>query len=77
MIINTALDSNERIRFTLLHEVGQILLNIPDDTSEKIVEKLCNRFASNVLLPPIVIKRYLGQKRIGIAPQELSHIQAS
>ena len=76
VIVNTKLDSNERIRFTLLHEVGHILMNIPDEINEKIVEKLCHRFASNVLLPPSVLKSRLGQKRIGIAPQELAYLQS-
>lgn len=76
VMINTRLDSNERIRFTLLHEVGHILMNIPDDVNEKIIEKLCHRFASNVLLPSDILKERLGQKRIGIAPQELAYIQS-
>ena len=76
IIVNTKLGTNERVRFTLLHEVGHILMNIPDEINDKMVEKLCHRFASNVLLPPSVLEAYIGQKRIGIAPQELAYIQA-
>lgn len=76
VMVNTKLDTNERIRFTLLHEVGHILMNIPDSVNEKIVEKLCHRFASNVLLPPVALKERLGQKRVGIAPKELAFIQS-
>lgn len=76
IMVNTSLETNERIRFTLLHEVGHILMNIPDSVNEKVVEKLCHRFASNTLLPPAVLKERLGQKRIGIAPQELAYIQS-
>lgn len=76
VMINTNLGINERIRFTLLHEVGHILMNIPDSINDKVVEKLCHRFASNALLPPVVLKERLGQKRIGIAPQELAYIQS-
>ena len=76
VMVNTKLEANERIRFTLLHEVGHILMNIPDNINEKLVEKLCHRFASNVLLPPSILKARLGRKRIGIAPQELSYVQS-
>jgi len=76
IIVNTQLDTNERIRFTLLHEVGHILMNIPDGINDKLVENLCHRFASNVLLPPSVLKDRIGQKRIGIAPQELAYMQS-
>ena len=76
VMVNTTLESNERVRFTLLHEVGHIIMNIPDDISDKMVEKLCHRFACNVLLPPDVLKSKIGQKRVGIALQELAHIQS-
>lgn len=76
VMINTNLETNERVRFTLLHEVGHILMNIPEKVNDKVVEKLCHRFASNVLLPPDVLRSCLGQKRIGIAPQELAYIQS-
>jgi len=76
VIVNTKLDSNERTRFTLLHEVGHILMKFPESLNDKLVAKLCHRFASNVLLPPSVLAARLGQKRVGIAPQELAYIQS-
>ncbi len=76
VMVNTNLETSERVRFTLLHEVGHILMNIPEDVNDRVAEKLCHRFASNVLLPPSALRAYLGQKRIGIAPQELAYIQS-
>lgn len=65
----------ERKRFTALHELGHLLLDIPADVSSKEVESLCNAFASELLLPAVVLKSKLGNSRHGISLSELTDIQ--
>jgi Zn-dependent peptidase ImmA (M78 family) len=55
-------DSIEARIFTLMHEVGHILLgntgiSIPDFNNKNSVEKWCNEFASNFLLPKKIARR--------------------
>jgi len=61
----------ERKRFTLLHELGHLLLNI----SNSEIEKYCNKFASELLLPKDVLIQEFGGKRKQISLLELIAIQ--
>ena len=64
----------ERKRFTLLHELGHILLNYSsNDVKEQ--EKYCNYFASEMLLSERNLKIEFGGKRSTIALEELKNIQ--
>ena len=65
----------ERKRFTALHELGHLLLDIPEDVSSKEVEHICNAFASELLLPVSVLKTKLGDSRHDISLSELTGIQ--
>ncbi len=67
--------STERKRFTALHELGHLLLNIPEKISAKEAESLCNAFASELLLPAVVLKSKLGSIRHDISLSELTDIQ--
>lgn len=60
----------ERKRFTILHELGHLLLNIPDNKTN-IEEKYCNNFASEFLLPKSIIIKEFGGKRSHITLPEL------
>jgi len=60
----------ERKRFTLLHELGHLLLNLPD-CEIKEEEQLCNKFASEFLLPKKIIIEEFGGKRKNITLPEL------
>lgn len=62
----------ERKRFTALHELGHLLLNIDPDANE---EKVCNAFAGALLLPDGCLEKLLGPKRSNIAPGELVRIK--
>jgi len=60
-------DSIEARIFTLMHEVGHLLLNntgisIPDFNSKNSVEKWCNEFSSNFLLPKEIAKRIFSER---------------
>ncbi len=65
----------ERKRFTALHELGHLLLDIPANVSPKEIECLCNAFASEMLLPAVVLKSKLGNTRYDISLSELTDIQ--
>jgi len=65
----------ERKRFTALHELGHLLLDIPANISPKEIESLCNAFASEMLLPAVVLKSKLGNVRHDISLSELTDIQ--
>ncbi|WP_052594755.1 helix-turn-helix domain-containing protein [Aureispira sp. CCB-QB1] len=64
----------ERKRFTLLHELGHLLLQIPRcELAEE--EKFCHRFASEFLLPRKMLINEFGGKRKHISFTELVSIQ--
>lgn len=66
--------SVERKRFTLLHELGHLLLNFPDcEMNEE--ENFCNKFASEFLLPKNIVIDEFGGKRKGITLTELISTQ--
>lgn len=64
----------ERKRFTLLHELGHLLLDLPN-CDEKEEEKFCNRFAGEFLFPKSSIIREFGTKRDSISLKELIEMQ--
>ncbi len=62
--------SVERKRFTLLHELGHLLLNLPKCETHT-EEQFCNKFASEFLLPKKIIIEEFGGKRNHITLPEL------
>jgi len=59
----------ERKRFTLLHELGHLLLQIPN-CERKEIEKICNQFAAEFLLPKqILIEEYGGKRKHVTLPE--------
>ncbi len=76
IVLNKTYDS-ERKRFTALHELGHIIMNIPADVDSKVVEKLCHLFASEMLISAEILKDILGEKRTDISLMELIAIQKS
>jgi Zn-dependent peptidase ImmA (M78 family) len=74
IVINTGrLKSEDRKRFTALHELGHILL--PDGIDEKMAEKYCHRFAGAMLLPKKAVENEIGLKRNKISIQELGFVK--
>lgn len=61
-----------RQRFTLAHELGHLILNISEDLDE---EKVCNIFASALLLPRNALKLECGEKRLTISDREYKIIR--
>ncbi|MCX6230355.1 MAG: XRE family transcriptional regulator [Bacteroidetes bacterium] len=64
----------ERKRFTLLHELGHILLDL-NSFETKIQEKFCNLFASEILISQDNTFTEFGRKRSSITIEELKNIQ--
>ena len=64
----------ERKRFTLLHELGHLILDLPDcDNKEE--ENYCNRFASEFLFPKSAVLKEFGDKIRRVSSQELIEAQ--
>ena len=51
---------SERRRLTLFHELAHLILAFEEGSD---VERLCNVFANEVLLPSVVLKSLLGEYR--------------
>jgi Zn-dependent peptidase ImmA (M78 family)/DNA-binding XRE family transcriptional regulator len=68
------LKSADRIRFTVLHELGHLLLPLKNLT-DKIKEKYCNRFAAAMLIPGITVQKELGISRKKLFLQELGELK--
>ncbi|UOB19369.1 helix-turn-helix domain-containing protein [Abyssalbus ytuae] len=64
----------ERKRFTLLHELGHLLLNIPE-CNVKQEENFCNKFAAEFLFPKKIVIKEFGGKRDHITLTELISTQ--
>lgn len=62
----------ERKRFTALHELGHLVLNIKEGADK---ERICNAFAGAMLLPNNALEKHLGEKRNNIAIGELVSIK--
>ena len=68
----------ERKRFTVLHELGHLLLSINSEKfTHKEIEKFCNIFAGAMLLPKETMFNELGKKRNSISINELIYIKES
>jgi Zn-dependent peptidase ImmA (M78 family)/DNA-binding XRE family transcriptional regulator len=63
----------ERKRFTLLHELGHLLMNLPPDTKPQ--EALCNQFAGEFLFPLTMVRKELGPSRHAVLLEELYAMQ--
>lgn len=65
----------ERQRFTVLHELGHLLLHFDTDMPDKAKERLCNVFANEMLLPSSQFIEMVGASRKDISLQELIPLQ--
>jgi Zn-dependent peptidase ImmA (M78 family)/DNA-binding XRE family transcriptional regulator len=67
---------NDRIRFTLLHELAHLLFGDGfGDITESQKEKLCHQFAGAMLLPEKTLKEELGEYRSQLFIPELGNIK--
>jgi Zn-dependent peptidase ImmA (M78 family) len=52
-----------RKRLTALHELGHLVMTLPEGISHKLKESLCYRFAGAMLVPATALRARLGAKR--------------
>lgn len=67
--------SPDRIRFTVMHELGHLLLPIPEELPENLKERLCHQFAGAMLFPKEAALMELGNFRHRMFVQELIHLK--
>lgn len=65
----------ERKRFTAMHELGHLLMILPESSGHKETEYICNAFASELLLPEEILIAKIGERRHDISLSELIDIQ--
>ena len=59
----------ERQRFTIAHELGHLVLNVKDNNLNE--EKMCNKFASSLLMPKGAVIHEFGLSRNNLSFYEL------
>ena len=74
IVLNQQLDVLRK-RFTAMHELGHLLLQLPDKADHSCKEKVCNRFAGAMLLPAAELRKELGEKRNQLILSELIAIK--
>lgn len=74
IVLNKNVES-ERKRFTALHELGHLLLNFDKALDDKRIERLCDLFASEMLISKDIFVQKIGLNRRDISLQELVDIQ--
>lgn len=70
VVINSSIKEITRRRFTVLHELGHLILNIDESIFEdyQTIEYICNAFAGAILLPEdIMVKEFKNRSKITFA----------
>jgi Zn-dependent peptidase ImmA (M78 family)/DNA-binding XRE family transcriptional regulator len=68
------LKSDDRLRFTLFHELGHTLMNL-NGLQDNTKEKYCHQFAAAILFPKAAAIKELGNIRSKLFVQELGEIK--
>lgn len=68
-------DKTDRKRWTALHELGHIVLNLDHLDGEKQKEKYCHYFAGAMLFPKEIMIKELGKQRNRLSFQELAALK--
>ena len=77
IIINSKVEEVTRRRFTTLHELAHLILEIEDHVKKEDVERICDAFAAMMLLPKeLLILEVGGSKRTRLSKEELKEIKA-
>ena len=72
VIVTNEVDTGERQRFTLSHELGHMVMDVAKDLDE---EKASHRFASAFLMPAETIRAEIGRNRHSIGLGELFELK--
>jgi Zn-dependent peptidase ImmA (M78 family) len=71
---NSVIKSLDRKRFTALHELAHLILDL-DGHTEKQKEKFCHYFAAAMLLPSDSLEKKVGKSRTNVLLPELGGIK--
>ncbi|MGA7836408.1 MAG: XRE family transcriptional regulator [Ignavibacteriaceae bacterium] len=71
IMVNKNIKDIVRLRFTVAHELGHLILNQGSTKTDKEKEKLCHRFAGAFLLPDEILISIIGSARKSLTLQEL------
>lgn len=63
VVVNTRNKPIERIRFTIIHELAHLLLQLEACKSPKEVEEWCHFFSSCFLMPTVMLVKMIGGKK--------------
>ena len=72
VVVCSTAKSIERQRFTIAHELGHMVMEIPPGVSE---EKACHRFAGAFLVPEEELMREVGRRRLNFGSGELIEVK--
>ena len=72
VVVCSTTKSRERQRFTIAHELGHLVMDIPSDIPE---EQACHRFAGAFLAPEEELIREVGRRRLNFGFTELVEIK--
>ena len=72
VVVCSTSKSIERQRFTIAHELGHMVMDIPSEVHE---EKACHRFAGAFLVPRSELIREVGRRRLNFGFAELIEIK--
>ena len=75
IVLNSSIEEVTRRRFTALHELGHLLLQIADSVEEGDIERICDAFAAAMLLPKELLILELGSSRTRLSQKELDRIK--
>lgn len=75
IVLNGRQQDISRVRFTILHELGHLLLVMSETLDLDAIEKLCDAFAGAVLLPSEILLQEFGKNRTAISMPELRRIK--
>ncbi len=75
IILNARQQDLARVRFTILHELGHLLLEIQESLDMDDIERICDAFAGAVLLPAEILEQEFGKNRTAISMPELRRIK--
>lgn len=75
IVLNDAIQEVTRKRFTTLHELGHLVLQIPDDLNYEKIERICDAFAAMLILPKELLIMELGKSRVNLSIRELNLIK--
>lgn len=75
IVLNAKQQDSSRVRFTILHELGHLLLEMAECLELEAIERICDAFAGAVLLPAEVLIQEFGKNRTAITMSELRRIK--